>query len=40
MVKSVTIVSMVKYVTIVFERLGKHITIACMVKSVAIVSTL
>ena len=42
MVKSVTIVNMVKYETIVCERLNmvKYITIVCMVKSVTIVFTL
>ena len=40
MVKSVTIVKMVEFLTIVCERLSmvKHITITCMVKSVTIVS--
>ena len=40
MVKFVTIVGMVRYVTIVCERLNmvKYITIVCMVKSVTIVS--
>ena len=40
MVKSVTIVSMVEYVTIVCEtlRMVKYVTIVCKVKSVTIVS--
>ena len=42
MVKSVTIVSMVKCVTIVCEKLSMvyYITITCMVKSVTIVSVI
>ena len=40
MVKSVTIVSIVKYVTIVCEKLCmvKYVTIVCMVESVTIVT--